>query len=154
MKYLIIILLFLLFIIFGLPHRFRVKTNLLYMIIYVDYIPILYFKKGKLFIKAIEDALMNHKLDKADLNYLHLLKPIEKVYLNFTHVSNNRLDIDIILISFFENLKNIIPFRLDYVCKNGNDEIIIDLSIIIYLPTFVLNLIKVKGDIKRARKIH
>ena len=35
-----------------------------------------------------------------------------------------------------------------------NDEIIIDLSIIIYLPTFVLNLIKVKGDIKRARKIH
>ena len=104
--------------------------------------------------KAIEDALMNHKLDKADLNYLHLLKPIEKIYLNFTHVSNNRLDIDIILISFFENLKNIIPFRLDYVCKNGNDEIIIDLSIIIYLPTFVLNLIKVKGDIKRARKIH
>ena len=117
MKYLIIILLFLLFIIFGLPHRFRVKTNLLYMIIYVDYIPILYFKKGKIFIKAIEDALMNHKLDKADLNYLHLLKPIEKIYLNFTHVSNHRLDIDIILISFFENHLNFSDFHQEDFLK-------------------------------------
>ena len=42
-------------------------------------------KLEEIVIKAIEDALMNHKLDKADLNYLHLLKPIEKIYLNFTH---------------------------------------------------------------------
>ena len=154
MKYILIIVLFILFWIFAIPHQLRVKTNLLSMIIFIDFIPVLYLRKGKVFMKVAEDALLKHKIKEEDMKYIRLLKPIEKIYIKFTHISNDRFDIDIIIISLFEQMKKVIPFAFEYECKNGEDNVIIDLSLVIYIPKFIRSYATIKGEINNARKVH
>ena len=51
-------------------------------------------------------------------------------------------------------MKKVIPFAFEYECKNGEDNVIIDLSLVIYIPKFIRSYATIKGEINNARKVH